>query len=154
MLVQGAFCFPFLKSVLQLRFQQAVKWLDGLGLRASLQERSLLVLSQSYHGTWLPPTTVIPLLGLCCPKGTKQDPHVHWLENLPVELMNGSWCPLADNFDKGYLSPISLRDSRMGPAAVLTSRTHQHTGPSVLCTLWWWLGGMNVLAFYTISIRR
>lgn len=36
-----------------------------------------------------------------------------WVGKLPVGLMNGSFCPLADNLDRECLNPIFLWDSQM-----------------------------------------
>lgn len=75
-------------------------------------------LHQSRHGAiWLfsglPPTTVIPASGFPCPAATKKAPHMLWVGKLPIGLMNGSCCPLADNLDREYLNLIFLWDSQM-----------------------------------------
>ena len=74
---------------------------------------------------WLPPITVIPVSGFSWPKATKQGPHVALGGELPVGVLNGSCCPLADNLDREY--PILF----FFETEMLTAVAHQHADPSV-----------------------
>lgn len=127
-----------------------MKSLGGLPLGDKLSEIFSTNPARKFSNcpAWLPPITVIPFSGFSWPKATKQGPHVALGGELPVGVLNGSCCPLADNLDREYPNPgFSLRLRCWQPWLISTL--------TLQCfRLHWWLEGMNVLAPNSISIRR
>lgn len=85
--------------------------LGGLHLGASFPGGSPPIPSWSYPNVLpgcLPPLSFHSLASL----GLKPPSKV-LVGKLPIGLMNGSCCPLADNLDREYLNPIFLWDSQM-----------------------------------------
>lgn len=106
---------PFLKCLLPMHSDEHHGNQDEPGWSASGDKLSEIFSTNparkfSNCPAWLPPTTVIPVFGFSWPKATKQGPHMALGGELPVGLLNGSCCPLADNLNREYPNPVFLWD--------------------------------------------